>query len=60
MQLELFSFTELCNCALVTARNAFKSNDFSLWSKMMDSVSLFSNEQSRLLRCTRGRKYWQN
>lgn len=60
MQLELFSFTELCSCALVTAHKAFKSCDFGLADKMFESVSVFQDSQRELLKVTHFRPYWQS
>lgn len=60
MQLELFSFTELCSCALATANKALKSCNFELVNKMFDSVSVFQNSQRELLKATRFRPYWQS
>lgn len=59
MQLELFTFTELCTCALVTALKAYKSCDFELADKMFGSVSVFQDSQRELLKVTNFRPYWQ-
>lgn len=60
MQLELFSFTELCKCALATAHKAFNSCDFELADKMFKSVSVFQDSQRELLKVTHFRPYWQS